>query len=76
MLDYYKNYLPASFLCPDNLVSIEREVAGFTIPYFNGINLADLLKDNRIEEREKIYYLTKIGEILTQLKKINSMPYF
>lgn len=70
MLDYYKECLPGSFLCPDNLVSIGGEVSGFTIPKFDGINLADLLKDKSIENKEKIYYLVKIGEILNQLKSI------
>lgn len=69
-LDYYKEYLPESFLCPDNLVSVSSEVQGFTIPYFEGVNLADLLKDKQIDVREKIYYLTKIGEVLKQLKNI------
>lgn len=70
MLDHYKNYLPESFLCPDNQISISGNVRGFTIPYFEGVNLADLLNDKSVDEKEKIYYLTKIGEILNQLKNI------
>jgi len=70
MLDHYKEYLPESFLYPDSQVSISGHVRGFTIPYFEGVNLADLLKDKSIDVKEKIYYLTKTGEILNQLKNI------
>lgn len=70
MLDFYKESLPASFICPDNLVSIGGKVSGFTVPKFDGINLADLLNEKSIAAKEKIYFLTKIGEVLNQIKNI------
>ena len=69
-LDHYKDYLPESFLCPDTQISISGHVKGFSIPYFEGVNLADLLNDKTVDEKEKIYYLAKIGEVLNQLKNI------
>lgn len=70
LLNHYHEYIPDSFLLPDNLISISGVVSGFTIPYFEGFNLADILKNSKIDVKEKIYYLTKIGEILNQLKNI------
>ena len=70
MLNFYKNSLPVNFLCPDNLVSIGGKISGFTVPRFDGENLADLLNDRTVTSKEKIYYLTKIGEVLNQLKSI------
>lgn len=70
MLDFYKESLPSSFVLPDNLVSIGGKISGFTIPKFNGMNFADLLNDKNVNPKEKIYYLTKIGETLNQLKSI------
>ncbi len=70
MLDYYKNYLPKNFCCPDNLVNVGGEVVGFTMPKIEGINLRVLLDDEKVSIHEKIYYLYKIGEVLFQMKKI------
>lgn len=70
MLDTFKSYLPKSFICPDNLVSVGGEVAGFTTPKFNGVNFADLIKDKKVSEKEKLYYFRRIGEVLNQLKNI------
>ena len=72
MLDNYKEYLPTSFLIPDSLCAVNNEIIGFTIPKFNGINLSSVLIDNKIDKKEQIYYLKKIGEILDQLKNIRT----
>ena len=72
LLNHYHKYMPNSFLIPDNLASISGTVSGFTIPYFEGFNLADILKNPKIDNKEKIYYLTKIGEVLNQLKNIRN----
>lgn len=70
MLNFYKEVLPRNFIIPDNLVSIGGKISGFTTPKFNGVNLAAVLNDKSFSAKEKIYYLTKIGETLNQLKSI------
>ena len=72
MLDNYKEYLPTSFLIPDYLCAVNGNVIGFTIPKFNGINLSSILVDSKIDKKEQIYYLKKIGEILEQLENIRT----
>ncbi len=70
MLNFYKDYLPKHLCCPDNLVSVNGKVIGFTMPKLDGINLRVLLDNKDVAIKEKIYYLSKIGEILNQMKKI------
>ena len=70
MLDYNKQSLPVNFCCPDNLVSMNGEISGFTMPKVEGINFLDLLNDKSVEVHEKLYYFKKIGEILNQMKNI------
>lgn len=75
MLDFYREYLPSNFVLPDNLVSVDEKVVGFTIPKFNGINFADLLNRKDISNKDKLYYFKRIGEILNELKNIrNTSP--
>ena len=70
MLDNNKMYLPDSFCIADSLISVGGVIEGFSIPKFEGVNLASVLKDKSITPEEKIYYLTKIGELLQQLHNI------
>ena len=72
MLDSNKDYLPTSFLIPDSLCAVNHDIVGFTIPKFNGINLTDVLNDKKLDIKEHIYYLKKIGEILYQLQNIRT----
>lgn len=70
MLDANKEYLPDNFVVPDALLSVNRQVVGFTIPYIESTNLSTILRDSTISPREQIYYLKKIGNILEQLEAI------
>lgn len=70
MLDSNKEYLPSSFYIPDYLCTVEGKVIGFTIPKIEGTNLSTILTSKDINYKEQIYYLKKIGEILTQLHNI------
>ena len=70
MLSAYKKYLPESFCIPDALISVSGKVEGFSMPLIEGINLSTLLMDRNTPLEEKKYYLTKVGEILKQLKTI------
>jgi len=62
--------LPEEFCIPDYLVSYKNEAIGFTVPYVNGINLSTILNDYKMNPKEQIYYLKKIGFMLEQLKHI------
>lgn len=70
MLDANRDNLPDNFYIPDSLISVDSTIAGFTIPKIQGDNLADVLVSNDLTNKEKIYYLKKVGETLEQLKNI------
>ena len=70
MLDANKDNLPDNFVMPDSLISVDSTIAGFTIPKIYGDNLVDVLVSNDLTNKEKIYYLKKVGETLEQLKNI------
>lgn len=75
MLSYYSKYLPESFCIPDAQISVSGKVQGFSLSYIEGINLTALLNNKEIPFDDKKYYLSKVGEILNQLKAIrNSTP--
>lgn len=70
MLDSNKEYLPSSFYIPDYLCAVDSKIMGFTVPKIEGINLSTILSDSSVDNKEQIYYLKKIGEILNQLHNI------
>lgn len=70
LLDYYKEYAPEELVFPDSLGSVGGETIGFTIPYVEGINLVSILSSFKVDVKEQIYYLRKIGKLLEQLKYI------
>ena len=70
MLNYYKDLLPTSFCIPDNIVTQHNKRIGFTLPYIEGKNLADILNEPQENYQNKLEYLKKIGEILDQLNGI------
>lgn len=69
-LDSYKSYLPEEFCIPDNLIAVGRRKPAFTVPYFKGDTLANILNDSSIPIQEHLYYLKRVGEILEELSKI------
>lgn len=71
MLNNMKEYLPKSFYIPDALVTVNDTVEGFTIPKADGVNLATILK-TKMDYKEHLYYLKKVGEILEQLHNIRT----
>lgn len=72
MLSYNSKYLPDSFCTPDYLISVSGHIQGFSIPFVDGINLAELLSNKEISLEEKKYYLARVGEILNQLRAIRN----
>ena len=71
MLDDNKEYLPENFYIPDYLVTVADTIEGFTVPYIEGINLAIVLK-SKMQCKEQIYYLKKVGEVLEQMHNIRT----
>ncbi len=53
MLDNNKMYLPDSFCIADSLISVGGLIERFSIPKFEGVNLASVLKDKSITPEEK-----------------------
>ena len=75
MLSYYRKYLPDSFCIPDAQISVSGKVQGFTLPFIKGINLTSFLNNEKISFDEKKIYLSKVGEVLNNLKSIrNNTP--
>ena len=70
MLDMNRKYLPDCFSVPDYLVSVAGIIQGFTTPKKDGIALSTFLRERKIDFKEDIYYLKKVGEILEQLDYI------
>lgn len=70
MLDTYSEYLPENFYIPDYLVSVNKEIVGFTVPFVEGINLSTILKDKHQNYQDQLYYLKSIGKTLDELQKI------
>ena len=72
MLNEYKEILPRSFVLPESLVSVDKEIKGFELPFIKGVNLEVFLKNKDISPKEKLVYLKKIGETLEQLEHIRN----
>ena len=70
MLDTYRYSLPHSFCIPSHLVSVNKKVVGFALPFIHGENFMTLMRDHSISEEEKLYYYKRIGDILEQLRNI------
>lgn len=75
MLDNYKDILPSNFVIPDSLVTVEKQIRGFVLPFVNGITLENYLTDDNVNTKDKIYYLKCIGKILDKLDKIRKESY-
>lgn len=70
MLNTNRDYIPDSFVLPENLVSVNQKVVGFTTPLMPGTNLQEILDDSHMDIKEKVYYLKRIGEILENIKNV------
>ena len=72
MLDEYRDILPDSFVIPEALCSVEKEIKGFILPYIKGITLESYLNDKNVDTKDKLYYIKKIGDILDKLEHIRN----
>lgn len=70
MIDQARDNIPTDFVLPQELCSVNGQVKGFTMPYINGINLNVFLNDSKVDLKEKIFYLKKIGQLLEHMKMI------
>jgi len=71
-LDTYRDLLPKSFIVPKYLGTIHGQISGFIEDYAEGTNFDVVLNNPKIDSKIKILYLTKIGDVLEELKKIRS----
>ena len=70
MVNEYKELLPHSFVIPESLVSVEKEIKGFSLPYIKGYNFESFLVNHNVSTESKMYYIKQIGDILEQLEHI------
>ena len=72
MLNEYAPLLPKSFVLPESLVSVDKEIKGFSLPFVKGVNLEMLLADPNVKTDIKLFYIKRIGDILDQLEHIRT----
>ena len=75
MLDNYKDILPSNFVIPNSLVTVEKQIQGFVLPFVSGDNLENFLANKNVDVKDKIYYLKQIGIILKKLDKVRKETY-
>lgn len=66
-------------IVPSNLVSVSRTVVGYEMPYVHGITLYEYLNDKKVDLKDKIEALKKIGAVLRKMaerRKINELSDF
>ena len=72
MLNEYAELLPKSFVLPESLVSVDKKIKGFSLPFVKGINFELFLSDLNINPSTKLQYIKMIGDILEQLEHIRT----
>ena len=70
--DYEEKINIKELVIPQELVSIDGLVSGFTIPYIKGENLGEILKNQKVQTKTKIDLLKKIGLFIHKLEKSHS----
>lgn len=58
------------FILPEKMIIYEDNYRGFTMPFIENVNLADLLKFKDLDYISKINYLKRVGEVLEKLEKL------
>jgi len=70
MLNEYREILPDNFVIPETLVSVDKEVRGFALPFIKGITLESYLANKNFKTRDKIEYIRQIGDLLNSLSHL------
>lgn len=55
---------------PEHLLTVDKEVVGFSMPLINGVTLADILFNSDIDIKVKVKYLKQIGNILEKMASV------
>ena len=55
---------------PEHLLTVDKEVVGFSMPLINGVTLADILFNSDIDIKVKVKYLKQIGSILEKMASV------
>ena len=55
---------------PEQLLTVDKEVVGFSMPLINGVTLADILFNSDIDIKVKVKYLKQIGSILEKMASV------
>lgn len=57
---------------PDRLVTVDKRVIGYLMPYVKGINFRDVIEDDYFSVSDKLNYLKQIGIILERMKNVRN----
>lgn len=58
------------FVLPDNLVSVDNKIVGFSYPFVDGVTLKTFLNSDSFSLSSKIDYLKQVGIILEKMDSI------
>ncbi len=70
MLNEYREILPHNFVLPESLVSVDKEIKGFVLPFASGINMEMYLSDRGVSIKDKLKSIQNIGVTLDNLDHI------
>ena len=72
MLNEYREILPSNFVLPESLVSVDKEIRGFDLPFIKGYTLESFLANPGIDTKSKLEFIKQVGQILNKLSAIRN----
>lgn len=70
LVDYEEQIDMPELVYPEKLLTIDREIVGFTMPYVPSTNLKEILTSSKTPAEVKIKYLKDIGTILEKMDEV------
>ena len=70
LVDYQDDIDMPELVYPEKLLTIDREIVGFTMPYVPSTNLKEILTSSKTPAEVKIKYLKDIGTILEKMEEV------
>ena len=70
LVDLSENVDMPEMVFPEQLLTVDKEVVGFSMPLINGVTLADILFNSDIDIKVKVKYLKQIGSILEKMASV------
>ncbi len=70
LVDYQDDIDMPELVYPEKLLTVNREIVGFTMPYIPSTNLKEILSDSATPAEVKIKYLKDIGTILEKMEEV------